>query len=155
MKHAWVILTNSIMANFYSVSEENFQFDLIKRIFHPESRMKEAELVSDRPGHYKKTLNKIKGSYVEPTSHKDLEVEHFVKEICRELESGRISNAYNGIILVAEPHFYGLINKYSTPHVKKLIKFHISKDYTHYSEKDLKSKLKNLLSHELRLILIS
>ena len=154
MKHVYVILANSTLANFYSVSEEKFHFELIKRIHHSESRLKEQALDADRPGHYQKGLHGSKGAYTKPTSHKDLEVEGFAKEICQELEKERIAQAYNGIIIVADPHFYGLINANVTDGVRRMIKFHLLKDYVHYSEKELMLELKEVLAHELRNILI-
>lgn len=153
MKHAWVVVASSDSAYFYSVLEQNFHFLLRKSLAHPQSKLKEQALNADKPGHYQKGVG-IKGAYEPPTAHKDLEMELFAKEICQELENGRAANLYQGLIIIAEPHFYGLIHRNAPPHVQRLIKFHLPKNYTHYSEQELTHKLQESLSHELRIIFI-
>ncbi len=156
MNKVWIVIANAENATIYSASERNLKFNLIKKLFHSESKLKNKDLVSDRPGHYSKGYsNGMRGSYAEKTDHKLLEIEHFAKEICQTLESGRVVNGYIGLIIIAEPHFYGLLNKFSNQHIKNKIKHHVPKDYTHYSEKKLKTELEADLAHELRLMLIS
>jgi protein required for attachment to host cells len=155
MKRVYVVLANSTSANFYMISEKKFSLELIKRIHHSESRLKERALDADRPGNYQKGFYGGRGVYAEPKSHKDLEVEGFAKEICKELERERIEGNYIGIIIVANPHFYGLINTNATRGVREMIKFHLLKDYVHYSEKKLTLNLKETLAHEIRNILIA
>lgn len=131
------------------VSERNRDFDLIARYLHEEGRLKNSDLVSDKPGHYEKGSPAHRGSYSEEYDHKEKEVEHFVKELCAELDKGRIAKSYTSLIVVAEPHFFGLINKHLGREAKKLLTHHLLKDYSHYSEKELKVHLKTLLKHEI------
>ncbi|MDB6096143.1 MAG: hypothetical protein JWM09_421 [Francisellaceae bacterium] len=151
----WVLLANASSASFYSVSEKNRHFNLIKKIDHPESKLKERELDTDRPGHFHKAKTTIRGAFEEPLSHKYLQRMDFAKQINLELENGRINSHYKGIIIIAEPHFYGLINTNAPQEVQSMIKFHLPKDYTHYSEKELITQLEMLLKHELNLIFTS
>jgi len=156
MNKVWIVIANAESATIYSASEKNLKFDLIKKLSHSESKLKNKDLVSDRPGHYTKGINNgIRGSYAEKTDHKLLEIENFAKEICETLEAGRVNNAYIGLVIVAEPHFYGLLNKFSKAHIKNKIKHHVPKDYTYYPEQKLKTALESDLAHELRLMLIS
>jgi protein required for attachment to host cells len=155
MKRIYIVVANSTSANFYQISEKHFHFELIKRIHHTNSRLKEHALDSDRPGHYQKGFYGKGGTYAEPTKHKDLEIEGFARKICKALENDRLTETYKGIIVVAAPHFYGLINTNATDAVRKMIKFHLLKDYVHYSEKELMRELKEVLAHELRNILIT
>lgn len=155
MKRIYVVLANSTLVNFYQVSEKKFRLELVKRIRHTDSKLKEQAFDSDRPGHYQKGFYGKGGTYAEPAKHKDLEIEGFAKEICKELENERLARAYNGIIIVADAHFYGLIKANATVQVQKMIKFHLLKDYVHYSEKELILELKEVLAHELRNILIT
>jgi len=153
MKKIYIVLANSISASFYVVSNKERHFNLVKKLNHPEGLLKESELNSDKAGHYQKGGNERGGSLAEPTSHKELAKEHFAKSICEELEKDRVANAFDNIIIVAEPHFFGLINKEASKQIQKLIRFHLPKDYTHYSEKDLKIQLEEVLQHEINLIL--
>ena len=160
MKNVWVIVANAENANIYSISDKKMQFKLIKRLTHIESKLKKTNLVSDRPGHYAKGYgNKLRGSYSRTTDPKLVEIEHFVHEICQFLEKGRVENLYVGLIIVANPHLYGLIKQFSNRHLVKYIKDHVAKEYTREytgeQDKILQYKLKTDLSHKLNLIFIS
>jgi len=155
MKKVWILLANAEKATIYTASERDYHFSLVQKLSHSESRLKSSDLVSDKPGHYQKNESDIRGSFNLAVDHKILEITRFAKEICKVLESGRTSNAYESIIIIAEPRFYGLINKNATKHVRNLIKYHYPKDYTHYSEHKLKEELQSILAHEMRLLLIS
>lgn len=156
MKKAWIVLANSTVANIYGISEREPHLKLIKQLSHSESKLKKSDLTSDRPGHYQKGHNHIRGAYAEPVDHKELEAEHFAKQVIEVLEEGRVAApaAYQGLIIIAGTHFYGLLNKQANQHIKDSIKYHLPKDYTHLSEKELKTELEPKLAHEIRLLLM-
>ncbi len=52
-----------------------------------------------------------------------------------------MSHDYVNLIIISEPHFYGLINTHTSSHVKNPIKLHHLKDYSHLSEQELKLEL--------------
>lgn len=153
MKHAWVIVANSTLALFYSISSRDRVFNLVQKLSHQSSKFQDKALVSDRPGHYEKGVGR-RGAYEEAITHQELEKGRFAKQIGETLEQGRIAHLFQGIIVIAEPHFYGLITKKTTSHVQKMVHFHFSQDYTHYSEEGLREQLKTKLQRELNLILI-
>ena len=144
MKNVWVVVANASRAFFYASSKADPDLQLIKKLYHPEGKLKETELGPDQPGHNQK------GSYEPHTSAKELEKEHFVKQLCEEMEHGRVSNTYTAIIVIAEPHFYGLIHRLAPHQVQKLIQNHFPKDYAHFSEHDLEMTLKDLLADTLK-----
>ena len=155
MKRVWILLANAEKATIYTASERDYHFNLVKKLSHAESRLKNSNLVSDAPGRFQKGESEIGSRFEDAVNHKVLEITRFAKEICKTLESGRTSNAYESIIVIAEPRFFGLINKNATKYVRNLIKYHHPKDYTHYSENKLKEELQSILAHEMRLLLIS
>ncbi len=155
MNKVWIVIANARMSTIYSVSPKNHHFNLVKTLFHAEDQhQKNSDLTSDGPGHYQKGRTSLRGSY-EETNHKELETERFAQHICQELEHGRTTNAYQSLIVIAEPRFYGHINTHAGRHVQPLIKYHLAKDYTHFSTKKLKEELEKLLAHEIRLLMIS
>ncbi len=147
MKTVWVIVADASRAYFYTFSKIDLDLPLIKKFYHPEAKLKEIEFGSDQPGHYQK------GSYEPNTNAKERELEHFVKELCQELEHGRVSHAYTAIVIVAEPHLYGLIHRLASPHVHAMIKNHFAKDYAHLSEQDLRTTLRDTLVDTLKPLL--
>lgn len=140
-KNIWTVIANSTNAYIYSTSNQNYQFNLINTLSHKESRLKNKDLVSDKPGHYARRCNKSRGIYEAHTNPKLLELIYFAKKICSFLEKGRNSKLYDGLIIVVEPNFYGIIKKTASKNLAKLIKHHIAKDYCGAQEKNLRSKL--------------
>ena len=156
MSKVWIVLANAKIATIYSVSERSRHFTLIKTIFHDESALKNSDFITDKPGHYLKNSRELRGSFEKKLNAKDITILRFAKEICDALENGRTApKPYKAIIIVAEPHFYGLINKQANRYIQEKIKHHLPKDYTHFSSKKLKEELEAVLDHELRLIFLS
>jgi len=138
MSITWIMVANASQAKLFSNKGPNKGLELVKELAHPESREKAAELVSDRIGNFAGS-----GSYAQPTSPKEHEAERFASEIAHELEKGRVSNAYEKLIMVTSSHFMGLLNGRITQQVKSKISESINKDYTHLPIKELTGHLAN------------
>ena len=57
--------------------------------------------------------------------------------MAEDLESARISGNFDELIVIAPPHFHGLLNSHFNGHVSTLISLNIKKDYTKANEKQL------------------
>lgn len=135
MSVTWIMVANASQAKLYANNGPKKGLELVKELSHPESREKAANLVSDRIGNYAGS-----GSYAQPTDPKEHEAERFAQELSRELEEGRVRNAYERLILVASSHFLGLLNQRISNQVKKIAQF-IEKDYTRLPVKELTGHL--------------
>ena len=138
MKVDWIVSADSCAAHIYSIPAAKYKepMTLIKELQHPEGRMKGQELASDGPGHYR-ARDKAAGKFADPTDPKTAELDKFVKEIADAIEHGRSINAFEKIIIVAAPHFYGLIAMHLSDHSKKLIQHISHKDRMHNTAKEL------------------
>jgi protein required for attachment to host cells len=138
MPTTWIMVANASHAKLFSNKGPNRGLELVKEFDHPESRERAAELVSDRIGNYAGS-----GSYAQPTSPKEHEAERFALQIAQELEQGRVSNAYEKLIVVTSSHFMGLLNNRISPQVKNKISESINKDYTQMPVKELTGYLES------------
>lgn len=148
MGNIWIIVANSSNAYLYSMSikNEKFQCDFIEEFTHPQSRKKDIDLTSDRAGrYYTKGSTTSRSAYSPPTEPKEHEAEIFAKQLASVLESARLANLYENLIVVAPPHFHGLLNKNCNKNVFSLISKHIEKDYTKLGTKGLHKRLGNHL----------
>ena len=149
MLKTWIMIANASEAYCYSIDNKQLvkgriDLELLNSYTHPESRKKDGDLISDRSGHYQSgTLGH--GSYITPTDPKEHEAVSFAKEIADILESGRIANDYQSLILISPPHFHGLLNKHINKNVSSLIREKIEKDYTKVGKKQLTEHLKRYL----------
>lgn len=138
MSITWIMVANASHAKLFTNNGPNRGLELVKEFEHPESREKAAELVSDRIGNYAGS-----GSYAQPTSPKEHEAERFAQQIAHELEQGRVSNAYEKLIVVTSSHFMGLLNNRISQQVKNKISESINKDYTQMPVKELTGYLES------------
>src|SRR5579871_5043532 len=99
----WVINTDSNTCRIYDYSKKPGHLTLIKEIQHPENRLRDIDLTTDKPGHYR-TDGSAHGSYSQPSDPKEVKIEDFSREIAKELDHGRNTNAYKKLIVIAPPH---------------------------------------------------
>lgn len=144
MSITWVLVANSSSANLYINNGPHKGLQLTKQFTHPESRESASELVSDRPGH-DQAHGGGHGSFTPATSPKQHEAEQFALQLAHELEHGRATNLYSRLILIASPHFIGILNHRLDEHVRKLVTETIEKDYTQATEKELAGHLEHYL----------
>ena len=137
----WVLVANSSEARLFETQKLGTAMNCLREFSHPEGREKGSELVSDRPGHYQ-SKGMGHGAFVEPTDPKDVEVDRFASELAKELEKGRTAHAFNKLVVVAAPHFHGLLNTHMNEQTREMISNNIEKDFTAYDERELSQRLK-------------
>ena len=136
MAKTWILVANASQARIFFRNGIKQELTLVKELMHPESRMKNSELVTDRAGYMQGTGNSH-GSKQPQTEPKQNEALHFAQELAQELNSGRCSQQFERIVLVAPPAFMGLLGEKIDTQTAKLIDGKIGKDYTQADEKTL------------------
>ncbi|MBS1155019.1 MAG: hypothetical protein H6R07_943 [Proteobacteria bacterium] len=136
MAKTWILVANACQARIYSRNGIRQELALVKEMMHPESRMKNSELVSDRAG-YMPGVGNGHGSKQPPSDPKQNEALHFAQELAQTLNQGRCSQQFERIILVAPPAFMGLLGEKIDVQTAKLVTEKLGKDYTQSTEKEL------------------
>lgn len=140
MTNTWILVANASVATLYASAGPKQALARVKDLAHPQSRMKNADLVSDRAGHMQSSGNGH-GSRQPQTEPKQNEADHFARELAQELEQGRNAKQFERVILVAPPAFLGLINERLDTQTAKLVTHRYEKDYTQLSERELAAHL--------------
>lgn len=142
----WLLVGNASRARLFETQARPKTLKLLKEYLHPPSREKGEDLASDRPGHYQGEAKGMEGSthgaFNEPTNPKEYEHERFAMELAKELNDGRTQNRFGNLMIVASPHFHGLLNQHLNDHVAKMVSSHINKDYTDLDEDKLLEALR-------------
>jgi protein required for attachment to host cells len=144
---AWLIVANSNVCYFYQYIKKPKKLVLIKKIDHPQSKLKNTALVSDAPGHYK-TNTSARGVFSPHKEPKEIEHEHFAMEIAKELNLSKSKGEYDELILVSLSHMIGLIQKHLDVYANDCIIKTYKKDYTKFNEAELLKILKEPLKME-------
>lgn len=140
MTITWILVANASLAKLYANLGPNKGLTLVRELIHPESRQKNAELVSDRSGAM--AANGSTGGSMQPqTLPKQHEAKVFAQEIAQALYQGRATNAFKRAILVAPPAFMGMLNTVIDAPTAQMISDRFEKDYTKTPENELTERL--------------
>ena len=136
MTVTWILVANASLAKLYANLGPNKGLQLVKELIHPQSRQKNADLVTDRPGSSGGSGTRS-GSKQPQTSPKEHEAHLFAQTLAQELYLGRAHNAFRRAILVAPPAFMGMLNTLLDKPTAQLVTDRFEKDYTKTSETEL------------------
>lgn len=88
-QHAnWALILNSNDCRIYKLSTKPYQLTLLKEILHPESKLRDIDLTSDKPGRYK-AGDSAHGAYTQHSDPKEIQIEDFSRQVANELNKGR------------------------------------------------------------------
>lgn len=135
-KVTWVVAANSNLCRIYHYDKKEKQLDLVKEISHPENKERDIDLTSAKPGRYQ-TSGSARSAYTQPTDPKEIKIDDYSREIAKELEYGRDTNAYEKLIIIALPREDGHLFHHMNQHVKELVAHNIKKDVLHLTHAEL------------------
>ena len=107
----------------------------------------QSELVADRPG---TSFSSAQGSGIrhgfEPRTlyHEQVAVQ-FARKIAHILDLAVLKNDLSDLVVVAEPHFLGLLNQEFSKRVKSVLKSEVPREWSQGSDKELKEYLREKL----------
>lgn len=140
MAITWILVANASLARLYENLGPNKGLKLVKELIHPESRLKNSDLVTDRPGSMS-AAGSGRGIKQPQTLPKEHEAKVFAHEIAQQLYAGRTHNAYERAIIFAPPNFMGMLNAAIDTPTANLVSNRFEKDYTKSAETRIKAQL--------------
>ena len=108
---------------------------------HPESRLREQDLVSDGTGSESDAGGHGKHSMGHEKTAHEKEMKNFADELCVEIDRLRQGSDLHRIYLVAAPKFLGMLRAAMSKQCSSLIEGEISKDLVSHSIEDIRSHL--------------
>ena len=135
----WILVANSSRARLFSTEKVNAPWNLEQELEHPESRAKNMDLVSDKPGRQQQSASggTNRPAMSERTEPKEAQAELFARELADVLEKGWQQGHCESIVLVAPPHFLGLLRGALSGQCDKRVHHSVVKDYTQHTVKQL------------------
>lgn len=132
----WVLITNTNECKIYNYTKKPHELSLVKAIQHPENKLKDQDLVSDKPGHYEAGSHS-RGAYTAPSDPKENKIDEFAREICLILNDGRVHQKYKNLIIIAPDKMHGHLSHHLDKNVANLIIKQVNKDLIFLKEKEL------------------
>lgn len=128
-KDSWLIVANSSLARIFSIETLQVLREL-HVLEHPESRMRNLDLVSDLPGRDFESANTARHALEPKTYPKQLEFALFAKMIAEYLEQARQEGKFSHLYIAAAPALLGLLRDSLSPHTRKTVQGESDKDVT-------------------------
>ena len=105
---------------------------------HSESRAKEQEIVSDKPGRRFEGVLEGRHGLEKQSDAKHNEAVVFAKRLAERLERGRAKGEFEAVVLIAAPEFLGILRQQLSSQVLRLVVKTIDKNLVVKPESDIR-----------------
>jgi protein required for attachment to host cells len=113
---------------------------LVEDIPHPEGRLKNGEINTDRPGRAFDSFSRRHGMSQEHEATDQVSL-MFARHLCDKLEKARAENRFAKLVLVAEPRLLGELRAALDKHTAALVSATLDKDLVGVDNRDLPKHL--------------
>lgn len=135
-KNAWLLIANSSSARLFRIQTIH-SLEEIRNFEHPESRLRNIDLTSDKPGRDFESSGTVRHALEPATLPKQHEFELFAKRLADYLQEAHHKKEFEDLYIAATPAFLGLIRQELSPAVTKSIKGEVNKDITHFKPSEI------------------
>ena len=148
-KTQWYVVASRTGAVIYA-SGTNRKFQFLERITNPRGHLTETELDSDRPGRgfSSASSGQIRHALDRRSHRHEEQARRFARLLGKTLERAHREARFGSLVLVAEPHFLGLLREGLTPAVQRAVSHEIRHQYSEGSDEELKCRILSALAQE-------
>jgi protein required for attachment to host cells len=137
----WVVVADSARALVFTLNGHTKSLLQIREMSHPESRMRDLELVGDKPGRAFERVGQVRHAVTQAFDPRTVEKRKFGLEVAMMLDHARKEGMVDKIVIVAAPGFLGDLRSNLTDKTTKLIAREIPKDLVHMTVWEIQEHL--------------
>ena len=147
MSHSptWILVANSSHAKLFRVMQFP-RIEALKVFNHPESRLHDYDLVSDKPGRNFDRVGGGRHSYEAKHDPQSLEIDKFGKILADYLSIAYENGDFSRLYILANPSFLGILRQEMNPRLQESIIAEIGKDMTEHTTEDIEKQLQALIA---------
>jgi protein required for attachment to host cells len=129
MSGTWILVAESSRAKLYRADNRKSPISEVESLEHPEGRLHEGDLVSDRPGSDSGSIVG-QGRHIldDKTTARRHEHITFAKQLAARLDAGRNQGDFSRLVLVAPPAFLGLLRDNLSKEVMDMVYAQVDKN---------------------------
>ena len=142
MTTTWILSANRSSASLFESDWPGKSMRRIQDIPHPQGRMQNKDIDTDKPGRVFDSFGEGRHSTSpkqEPTEHI---AQQFALDLAEMLNKGRLTNAYDKLVLIAEPKFLGVLRAALDKNTESLVIQTVNKELLDVKEDELSEYLK-------------
>jgi protein required for attachment to host cells len=145
MRTIWIVVADAGRARIVSKAEGTGGLLPVQHLDNPAGRAHDSELVTDQTGRIGKHRSGIRSAMDPATDPHEEKASEFARELNRLLDAAAARHAYDLLVLVAPPHFLGLLKSGLLPRAKRRLLRSLASDLTKLSTLELDSHLAELI----------
>ena len=142
MTTTWILTANRSSASLFESDWPGKSMRRIQDIPHPQGRMQNKDIGTDKPGRSFDSVGQGRhamSTEQEPTKHI---AQQFARDLGELLNKGRVTHAYEKLVLMAEPKFLGILRAALDKNTAALVVQTVNKELLDVKEEDLANYLK-------------
>jgi protein required for attachment to host cells len=145
MRTIWIVVADAGRAQILSKGEGTDSLETVEHIENAAGRARDVDLVTDHPGRIEKHAAGSRSTMDAPTDPHEQEARNFAHRLNVRLESAEAQHVYDLLVLVAAPHFLGLLKSGLGKGPQRRLVASIPKDLTRLSNSELQVHLADVL----------
>ena len=141
----WVIVASAARARIFEEAGRTKPWDEVMDLVNSDGRLLRQDMISDKPG---RVVDGARGQHhtMDPAADpKEEAARSFARELAEELKSALNDRRCEQLILVAPPHFLGLLREQADDRLARAVKAEITKDLTREDAASLRAHVAELL----------
>lgn len=141
---AWILVSDAARAQLFTTELREDAWTLVEEFDHPEGRELSREIApSSPPGRAEQSKDRrARHTAMEPrTLPKEAEAQRFAHELAEHLERAVAVRKYDYLVLVAPPHFLGILRGSLGNQAAKHLRATVSKEYLGLKPDELRERL--------------
>lgn len=128
MNDVWVVVASSTRCRIFTQAKHSAPLQQVDELEHPEGRLRRRDLVSDRPGRTFDSAGPGRHAMGQPVNPIEQENIRFAKTVAARIDEGRKREAFDRLVLVADPRFLGLLRHGLTPATRHRLTTEVDKN---------------------------
>jgi protein required for attachment to host cells len=139
----WIVAAHRGGAKIFE--SQHRQLSLVQELPHPEGRLQDKEIGTDRPGRSFDSHGKGRHAMSTPQRPTEHEAQEFARHLAQVLEEARVHNRYSKLVLVAEPRFLGELRSLLSPQTSALVSATRSRDLGWMETNEIQKQLQRIV----------
>jgi protein required for attachment to host cells len=143
----WYVVANRTEAVIYREGRDH-HFQFIQRLSNASGKKTETELDSDRPGRGSSSAGSgtIRHSLDRRFHRHEEMAKRFARRIVRTLEAGNLEGRFGAVVLVAEPHFLGLLRATLSKPLRERVRASVPREFAQGSDLQIRAHIFSALA---------
>jgi protein required for attachment to host cells len=139
----WILVGDASHAKIFTVELPEQPWSLVEEFKNPDAHLTSKEISPTPPGKMKQSgSGKSRHTAFEPrTSPKEAEIERFVQQLCDHLKAGTELRKFDRLILVAPPHFLGMLHNKLDQQTARHLQGTVDKDLVMLGDREIRERL--------------